>query len=522
MSVYFLIPLIGALIGYLTNWVAIRMLFRPHNEKRIFGVRIPFTPGLIPRKRDELAASIGRAVGRRLLTKEVVALRIEEEGFKAKINSIIHEHAKGLLSKELGSINSLIPQGLKDGWEGFLEEFKGKVKGWTYKLMSSKEMEALVKEHIKEKVDKLMAHPIERLISQNDLAEKLSFFFKSLTEEEGFERKVRGFINEKVDAFLQEDKSLGDYIPSSLKETAYVKLEEVLPFILDRLVSTLEDERVRKRIKLHLYELVDSLITQTFKEDSLWDQVRLGLLEAFVISQEEIKLRIDQALEEAAPRIAALIRQDEVKSRIYKSLTNSIDSFLERRVSDFNVDEKAIESIKERLGNSVLGMRGSLIKYLTELLGEMLDFKRPIKEFIPGPTEAISDKVSEYILALLKEKSTLEAILGFIKAKMDELLNTPIGKLEKHIPQDLFEATMRLATEGTAKLLKQNIPKIMKAIDVEGLVREKVGEFSTKEVEQLIVGVTGDQLKAITWFGAVLGFLIGLVQLGVMTFSPSP
>ena len=40
--------LVGATIGYFTNFLAIKMLFRPRKEVRIKGVRLPFTPGIIP------------------------------------------------------------------------------------------------------------------------------------------------------------------------------------------------------------------------------------------------------------------------------------------------------------------------------------------------------------------------------------------------------------------------------------------------------------------------------------------
>jgi len=46
-----------------------------------------------------------------------------------------------------------------------------------------------------------------------------------------------------------------------------------------------------------------------------------------------------------------------------------------------------------------------------------------------------------------------------------------------------------------------------------------VDALSIAEVERLIVRVTGDQLRAITWFGAVLGLLIGLIQVAVMLIT---
>ena len=47
---YLLMPLIGGLIGWITNALAIWMLFHPYHEKKFLGLRVPFTPGLIPSK----------------------------------------------------------------------------------------------------------------------------------------------------------------------------------------------------------------------------------------------------------------------------------------------------------------------------------------------------------------------------------------------------------------------------------------------------------------------------------------
>ena len=55
-------PLIGAVIGYITNYIAIKMLFRPLEAKYFLGVHIPFTPGIIPRRKPQLATALGKAV----------------------------------------------------------------------------------------------------------------------------------------------------------------------------------------------------------------------------------------------------------------------------------------------------------------------------------------------------------------------------------------------------------------------------------------------------------------------------
>ncbi len=63
-------PLTGAIIGYFTNDVAIKMLFRPYRPIYVGGQPLPFTPGLIPRNQERLAKRVSDTVMRSLLTPE--------------------------------------------------------------------------------------------------------------------------------------------------------------------------------------------------------------------------------------------------------------------------------------------------------------------------------------------------------------------------------------------------------------------------------------------------------------------
>jgi len=71
-------PLLGSIIALSTNWLAIKMLFRPHRAKYIFGLRVPFTPGLIPKERNRLATKMAEAISTRLLTPEVLAAELAD------------------------------------------------------------------------------------------------------------------------------------------------------------------------------------------------------------------------------------------------------------------------------------------------------------------------------------------------------------------------------------------------------------------------------------------------------------
>ena len=65
-------PLVGAIIGYITNWIAVKMLFRPSKAIYIGKFRLPFTPGIIPKNQSRLAPGISNAISGSLLNEDVL------------------------------------------------------------------------------------------------------------------------------------------------------------------------------------------------------------------------------------------------------------------------------------------------------------------------------------------------------------------------------------------------------------------------------------------------------------------
>lgn len=89
---------IGAIIGGVTNIIAIRMLFHPQKAYYIGKWRIPFTPGLIPKRRDEIANKIGRVIEEHLITESLI---------KEKISSTSARQAiKGFISQQINKLSS--------------------------------------------------------------------------------------------------------------------------------------------------------------------------------------------------------------------------------------------------------------------------------------------------------------------------------------------------------------------------------------------------------------------------------
>ena len=88
---YLIGPAVGAVIGYFTNDIAIRMLFRPHQAKYFMGIHIPFTPGVIPKEKVRIASSIGKAVSENLMNSEVLEKSLLSDEMLEKMNNAIDE-----------------------------------------------------------------------------------------------------------------------------------------------------------------------------------------------------------------------------------------------------------------------------------------------------------------------------------------------------------------------------------------------------------------------------------------------
>lgn len=84
---YLIGPTSGLVIGAFTNWLAIKMMFRPHQPKYIFGMKMPFTPGLIPKERGRIAEAVGSSISENLMNKDVLEKNLLSENMLTKIGT---------------------------------------------------------------------------------------------------------------------------------------------------------------------------------------------------------------------------------------------------------------------------------------------------------------------------------------------------------------------------------------------------------------------------------------------------
>jgi uncharacterized membrane protein YheB (UPF0754 family) len=91
---------VGAIIGYVTNYVAIKLLFRPYKPLKIGAITI-FPQGIIPREKKSLAKKVGNVVKVYILSEQEIKKIIASEEVKLEINNFLDEKIDLILSKEV-------------------------------------------------------------------------------------------------------------------------------------------------------------------------------------------------------------------------------------------------------------------------------------------------------------------------------------------------------------------------------------------------------------------------------------
>jgi len=260
-------PFVGAVIGYVTNLVAIKMLFRPLKEVRIFGIRLPFTPGILPRERGKLAQNIGEMVERELITPGVLRERLARTEVRNNIGNALGCYTGQMLDRPLAywleDRDEDFPAGeiLKDFvnsdvFDSFLEEV---IRNWLHiNADPSGENEAGLGNWIKSRFrdfNSILVPPARRMIKKslvrNAKKEEASIYRRAL--ESIIEKypgiTLREFLSlaepkkKRMDSFLTEKAAdtLDDNIESALSSV------NIRVLVSDR-INSLEMIRVEKII----------------------------------------------------------------------------------------------------------------------------------------------------------------------------------------------------------------------------------------------------------------------------------
>ena len=156
---------VGAIIGWLTNVLAIKMLFRPIRPFRIPLLNITIQ-GLIPKRRNDIAKSIGNVVEKELVSINEIFDRLVTEENKQEVIAIIKEKLLKVIDYKIPAI---IPYSIKSRIIDYFDEQINKdamsiLDSSVDGIISNTAYKVRIGEMVEEKIDDLELENMERLI----------------------------------------------------------------------------------------------------------------------------------------------------------------------------------------------------------------------------------------------------------------------------------------------------------------------------------------------------------------------
>lgn len=248
---------IGALIGGLTNLLAIRMLFRPLTPIRLGNWQLPFTPGLIPKRREEIARNVGQIVEQHLFTSSALRHTFRQQAIHVRLTNWLHSQKERLLHtqwtlrdllprfgiEELplrikvnheitervytelqawiqsddwqGSVQAALEQELRKGWFGsfmsgilptakLIEKIRALLLDWLYTQQAKALIQEKIGKGIEKELDQLLEQPVGEWLASLDLDRLVTQLGQTLYDQ--FEKNVESALRQLPLAEMVEEQ----------------------------------------------------------------------------------------------------------------------------------------------------------------------------------------------------------------------------------------------------------------------------------------------------------------------------
>ena len=349
--------LIGALIGGMTNTIAIKMLFRPYEAKYLLGKRLPFTPGVIPLRRDEASTKLGDIITGHLLTPEVF-----EEKLKSPETDRLIMH---FIDRQIETIET---ERLTPSY--FLERLSA---GLTDKIVHSFNEEIRLK--VTEEGQKLYVRTIDDIMPDDAL--------------NAVDNKVSHLaydINEKIIQYISSDKGYRDI---------YTMVDEF----------TENRGRIARSIK---YVMTKESLTERVQSEllKLIQQEKMIDIETRVIEDEYGKLK-----QSGLSELVTGSDLDNILNSIIEVMQQKIDirQILNTPITDFNREmfERFKEKGKFKLKDNFIGYSG---KNMSKIMNKL-----QLAEVIKNQIDSFElKKLEELVMDVANKEFKMIMMLGYL------------------------------------------------------------------------------------------------------------
>lgn len=283
-------PLVGAFIGYVTNYIAVKMLFRPLNPVKIGKRTLPFTPGIIPRRKPALAKALGKAVGTTLLTKEDLKAILLCEEVKERITELVCTQLNALFDKEITVKEQALLLAEEEQYEEARQQMIDTMTDTILERVLEMEIGNFIIESAKKGIKEKVTNPFVTMFLNNDiidsLAQPIGEYIEQAIQEDGREY-IKPMVEKEIESFEEKSiREISEKIPfqfSKIRE----QIESIYTKGMERFSDTvLEQFQVEKIVEQKVNEMsvkdLEQLVLSVMK-DELQAIVNLGALIGFLL-----------------------------------------------------------------------------------------------------------------------------------------------------------------------------------------------------------------------------------------------
>lgn len=519
---YLIPPLLGALIGYVTNYIAIRMLFRPLHPWHIFGCRVPMTPGIIPARRGDLARKMGHMVGEHLLTSGDVGRTLDRPEFRTQVYNALAHKLDAFIQRPLGAPISLVPRRLQRRVGAIVAQISSRIGAKVGHVVQSAGFARRLEHLSTQAAEELLGRELRDILDQDSytrLRTEISTAMQGWLQRPETKEHLHRWFDTKVESFLNSDASLNDLLPEELNQLLTEKIRAHIPVLGQELIQALRADENRAELERMARTGVDGLIESVEGLSAL-----VGALFDMNIIYARLPEFIDTALDsveewlqtEAAQEVLGSVvdkRMRELMQRPAAAWVEGLSyaqvSKLKRSLSEAAYDFLASAAVQKR---ALELLDVAFTQHGHRTLGELS------APFLGGKSSTRAARLgagaSRYILNFLRSDKFSRTSSAWMEHQANQLVyERPLGTLATYLPSDAREELYHGLMRQFILLLKKELPPMMESLNVARIVEEKVNQLDLLEVEDLLMGIMREQFRYINLFGALLGFILGLLNL---------
>ena len=503
----------GALAGGVTNTIAIWMLFHPYEPPRIGRWRVGFLQGAVPKNQGRLASAIGRTVGGKLLTDEDLARIFTEPAFRGAFDERLAAFLDEVLHRERGSLRELLPDGVRPAAEAFVDDLleHGLARLQTY--LASAGFEASVARRADELVAAVAEEPIGGVLTparEEAITHAVEDWLEGAVASEDFRHTVDDYLERASVRLLAPERTFEEILPLGLVGSLERAIQGYLPLAIERLGALLEDPETRERFETTLHDLF-----HRFLRDLKFHQRVVARL---VVTEDTVDRVLDTIEKEGAQRLSELLQDPTVQEAMARGINDAVVEFLRRPVRSVlgEPDSSNVLEARTTVADWAVGAardpqtRAFLVEKLDQTLekagartwGEVLE-RVPTEKVAAGLVKAARSDAAARLYREVGERIAAA------------LLDRPIGVPARFLPEDAPTRLERGLADPLWQWLQEQVPTVVERIDVARRVEQKVLDYPTPKLEELVRRVTERELRLIVRLGYVLGALIGVALVGV-------